>query len=31
MDLPLLTDIARQWLANMQTDLARYAIFAIGV
>lgn len=31
MDFHLLIDIAGQWLANMQTDLTRYVIFAIGV
>lgn len=28
---PLLADVARQWLINTQTDVGRYAIFAIGV
>jgi sterol desaturase/sphingolipid hydroxylase (fatty acid hydroxylase superfamily) len=31
MDFTLLTDAAGQWLMNMQTDLTRYAVFAIGV
>jgi sterol desaturase/sphingolipid hydroxylase (fatty acid hydroxylase superfamily) len=31
MDFSLFIDIAGQWLANMQTDLARYVIFSVGV
>jgi sterol desaturase/sphingolipid hydroxylase (fatty acid hydroxylase superfamily) len=31
MDFSLVTDVADQWLMNAQTDLSRYAIFAIGV
>lgn len=29
--MELLLDTGQQWLANMQTDLTRYAVFAVGV
>ncbi len=31
MDFTLLSDIAGQWLDNAETDVTRYALFAIGV
>jgi sterol desaturase/sphingolipid hydroxylase (fatty acid hydroxylase superfamily) len=31
LDFVLLADVAGQWLANMRTDLSRYAVFAVGV
>jgi sterol desaturase/sphingolipid hydroxylase (fatty acid hydroxylase superfamily) len=31
MDFTLVTDAAGQWLMNMETDLTRYAVFAVGV